>query len=409
MTGRISNSNQTLQVSGTVTAPAFSFAGDNDTGAYRKAADTLGFAVGGVAAGFVSPTQLGLGYEALSSLTSGTENVTFGYKAGKALTSGASNAAFGFNSLPVATTASLCTSFGALALLLNTTGAKNAAFGYYALGTNVTGIENTAFGDYALQGFTGNGGAAFGYAALIACTTGAANSAFGYVALTANTTGAFNSGFGYQTLANNLTGDGNSAFGYQALLTNSTGLDNCAFGVAALTANTTGSFNSAFGYTAGSGVTTGSGNIIIGTLTSAGANAPAFAVTTENNRLSMGHTSITNAYIQVAWTVLSDKRDKRDFAPVPHGLDFVSALRPTAFRFKTSRDDDDTPNGPVRYGFLAQDILALEGDKPVIIDAENPDKLQFNDASLIPVLVQAIQELRGMVATLQHRVNQLEG
>jgi hypothetical protein len=106
----------------------------------------------------------------------------------------------------------------------------------------------------------------------------------------------------------------------------------------------------------------------------------------------MGSTAVTNAYIQVAWTVVSDARDKIDFAPVPHGLDFVSKLQPTAYRYKQSREDTEG-HGPVRYGFKAQEVLALEGDTPVIVDAEDLEKLRFNDQSMIAVLVNALKEL----------------
>jgi hypothetical protein len=117
----------------------------------------------------------------------------------------------------------------------------------------------------------------------------------------------------------------------------------------------------------------------------------------------MGSTGVTNAYVQVAWTVVSDARDKTNFAPVPHGLDFVNKLLPTAYQFKESREDD-TPVGLIRYGFKAQDILALEGDNSVIIDNENPDKLRFNSDSLIPVLVNAIKELSARLETLENKV-----
>jgi len=106
----------------------------------------------------------------------------------------------------------------------------------------------------------------------------------------------------------------------------------------------------------------------------------------------MGSTAVTNAYVQVSWTVVSDARDKRDIGEVPHGLDFVTQLKPVSYRFKTSREDE-TPNGPYRYGFLAQDIVALEGSNGVIIDSEDEEKLRYNESSLIPVLVKAIQEL----------------
>jgi hypothetical protein len=175
---------------------------------------------------------------------------------------------------------------------------------------------------------------------------------------------------------------------------------NTAVGSGALNSNTTGSANTANGYAALISNTTGSGNIAVGSITSTGAYSPAFDITTQDNRISMGSTAVTNAYIQVAWTVVSDARDKTEFADVPHGLDFVSKLKPVAYRFKESRDSD-VATGPVRYGFKAQDVLALEGDKPVIVDADDAEKLRFNDTSLIPVLVKAIQELKAEIETLK--------
>jgi hypothetical protein len=122
----------------------------------------------------------------------------------------------------------------------------------------------------------------------------------------------------------------------------------------------------------------------------------------------MGSTGVTNAYIQVAWTVVSDARDKIDFAPVPHGIDFVCKLQPTAYRYKIDRETAEG-HGPVRYGFKAQDVLALEGDTPVIVDAEDADKLRFNDQSLLAVLVKAIQEQQTLITQLTARITLLEG
>ena len=122
----------------------------------------------------------------------------------------------------------------------------------------------------------------------------------------------------------------------------------------------------------------------------------------------MGSTGVTNAYIQVAWTVVSDARDKINFAPVPHGLEFVKALQPTAYQFRTARNSEET-NGGVRYGFKAQDVLALEGDSPVIVDNEDKDKLRMIDTALIPVLVKALQELSTKNDALEARILTLEG
>jgi hypothetical protein len=53
---------------------------------------------------------------------------------------------------------------------------------------------------------------------------------------------------------------------------------------------------------------------------------------------------------------------------------------------------------------LAQDILALEGETPVIINAEDPDNLKYTEASLIPVLVNAIQDLSKAVEQINVRL-----
>jgi hypothetical protein len=125
-------------------------------------------------------------------------------------------------------------------------------------------------------------------------------------------------------------------------------------------------------------------------------------ITTESNRGVFGSDVITNAYVKVAWTVVSDLRDKTNFGTVPHGLDFVNKLEPVSFQFKKSREDD-TPTGDVRYGFKAQDIMALEGDNPVIIDNENEDSLKYNGEALVPVLVNAIKELKAEIELLKNK------
>ena len=197
----------------------------------------------------------------------------------------------------------------------------------------------------------------------------------------------------------------NTAVGNSASSLNTTGSRNAAFGHYALAYCTTGAGNTAIGSESGGYIETGGGNISIGGNTNnPGTYSPVFdfIVGNENNRIALGSTAVTNAYVQVAWTVVSDERDKMNFNPILHGLNFVKELKPTAFQFKISRDND-TPNGPVRYGFKAQDILKLEGKTPVIIDNDNPEKLRYNGESLVPILVKAIQELTAKVEALEAR------
>ena len=108
----------------------------------------------------------------------------------------------------------------------------------------------------------------------------------------------------------------------------------------------------------------------------------------------------THAFIKIAFTVTSDLRDTTNFNKVSHGLDFVNQLEPVSFQFKKSREDD-TPTGDVRYGFKAQDILALEGDNPIIIDNHDPENLKYKGEHLVPVLVNAIKELTARVKELE--------
>ena len=258
-----------------------------------------------------------------------------------------------------------------------------------ALGTDVI----TASADASVNGLTVGRGAG----------NISENTAIGVSALRDNTTGSSNNASGFSALRNNTTGSGNNASGRDALLNNTTGSFNNAIGVNALLSNTTGSFNNALGVNALVSNTTGSGNTGISPRNSLGVNAPVFNPITENNRFCMGSTSVTNAYINVAWTIVSDERDKEVLAPVPHGLDFVNNLNPIAFKYKADREDEEG-HGAVRYGFKAQDILALEGDNPVIADNEDLEKLRMVETSLIPVLVNAIKELAARVEALEQAV-----
>jgi hypothetical protein len=244
---------------------------------------------------------------------------------------------------------------------------------------------------------------AFGFEALCANTTGCENAAVGFQALKANTTGLRNTATGFCALQANTTGCDNTAQGRLALRDNTTGIFNTASGLNALIANTTGCSNTALGVFALLCNTTGCNNIGIGINAGRTGGTPAGIVniTTESNRIVMGNDDHTCAQIKIAWTATSDCRDKLCFAPIAHGLDFVRALKPTEYQFKTGGRDSIYTDGKRRYGFLAQDVLPLEGENPVIISADDPDKLQYTESHLIPVLVKAIQELTARVEELE--------
>jgi hypothetical protein len=123
----------------------------------------------------------------------------------------------------------------------------------------------------------------------------------------------------------------------------------------------------------------------------------------------MGNSSHACAQIKIAWSVVSDCRDKCIFGRVPHGRGFLQNLETIEYAFKdrTTGEITDVP-GKKRYGFTAQNVLAAEGDNPVIVSTDNPDKLQLTTDYLIPVLVNAVNELSQEVDDLKARILALE-
>jgi len=234
------------------------------------------------------------------------------------------------------------------------------------------------------------------------------NTAIGYQALYSNTTGSLNTAIGGGAMGNNLTASYNTAIGVSSLVSNTTGAANTAIGVSSLYSNTTGTNNTAIGYEAGYGGgsnsnTTGDNNTFIGK-GSTGASSSASDV------ITLGNSSIATLRAQVTTiTALSDKRDKKNIAPLNAGLDFLTKLRPVSFtwntRDKAKVDIEDT-------GFIAQELLAVQEDTgitiPNLVSQENPNKLEAGYGTLIPVLVSAVQELTAMVKQLQDEITTLK-
>jgi len=63
----------------------------------------------------------------------------------------------------------------------------------------------------------------------------------------------------------------------------------------------------------------------------------------------------------------------------------------------------------VKYGFRAQDVLAEEGDTPVMIDTEQSDKLKITDTHIMPVSANAIKEMADMIDQLKAEIATLKG
>ena len=90
--------------------------------------------------------NVGVGYQAACSLTTGTGNVAVGSGAGQLLNAGFGNVFLGRRSGCSTTTASINIAIGECALLANSTGCQNIALGYLSLCSLTTGIGNIAIG-----------------------------------------------------------------------------------------------------------------------------------------------------------------------------------------------------------------------------------------------------------------------
>ena len=380
--------------------------------------------------------------------SSATNNTGFGHDSLKALTQGDQNTGIGDSALAGLTTQSNNTGVGWRAGYANA-GGENTYVGVKA-GEDTTGECNVFIGSNAGAQYTTAAGAvgvgfkAFGGVSGSACT--AAESVFiGYQAGEVITDGANNTVVGYEAGHKLTTSGGNTIMGNRAGheaaasfekniligyhcasdITDGTGNvfvgahiqegsgdNNChnyntGVGYGCLYDIAHGEGNTAIGQSAGADITTGDNNTCIGKDSGLG-NSP-HTITTDSNRVVIGNNSVTNSYVKVDWTTGSDERDKTDIQDISIGLDFVKQLKPKSFWFREDRTSDPIVKlGSKKYGFLAQDILALEGSDNVVIDDDDANSLKYQGSHLIPILVNAIKELSTEVNTLKTKVAALE-
>jgi hypothetical protein len=408
--------------------------GSSALAANTTGANNVAVGASALAANVTGVRNIAVGASALTANT-GDNNTAVGHSSLQSNSTGVNNTGLGLFTLLANTTGFQNTAVGGSALSSNTTGINNTSVGWFSLRANATGTQNIAVGGAALQTNTfGSDNIGVGFQALSLNTTGAKNIAIGTNALAANVSGTYNTAVGYaaldactgsfnvavggDALGINTTGAGNVAVGTAAAGAMQTGTNNTAVGTNALNVNSSSSNNAAFGAgslilsTGAGGNNTGMGAGALGAVTSGSNNAALgynsgndglVSLTTQSDYVVLGNNTTTTIYGKVAPSNPSDIRDKNIAGAVPHGLEFVNKIEPIEYTFKTSREDD-TPHGRVHYGFSAQNLLALEGDKAVIIDESNPEKLALNGSSLIPVLVNAIKELSAKVAELEAKV-----
>lgn len=245
----------------------------------------------------------------------------------------------------------------------------------------------------------------------------AGNTTFGDAAALSLTSGSDNTIIGEQ--AGKLNGSQRTFVGQEAGI-NATGQYNCAFGKSALR-NSTGQGNVAFGSFAGDSITSGISN------TSVGNNAGSFTLTTGSNNMMLGNGSLPtasgvsneitlgNSSISVlrcavtSITSLSDARDKTDIKDLSYGIDFIKSLTPREFTWNNRFEKDINGNdfysenkGKKDFGFVAQEVQALDNDTLRLIYNSNPEKLEMSYGKLVPILVQAVKELTSRLEALEN-------
>lgn len=390
-------------------------------------------------------SNTGLGFFSLSSNTTGALNTAVGYNTLTNNESGWQNTAIGESSLYNNTQGSANSALGSYAMYSNTTGRFNTAFGAYSLYSNQSGNNNTAIGSSALyNNLTGYSNVAIGKDALqknkclnntiaigdsalysvgnytATFFDGIDNTAIGSKSLFSNTTGYFNVGIGNYTLQKNISGIENTAFGVRSLNLNTSGNSNTAVGYSTLSVNTTGNNNTAVGYNA---------DVSTGSLTNAmalGYNA----VVNASNKIRLGNSSVTVIEGQVAYTT-SDGRFKQNIKENVPGLDFIVALKPYTYQYKSyemekfinqgnpkkqaelKQDDFVQAENMVHMGFIAQEVDKLIKEKgynlSVVHAPTNPtDNYSIAYGELIVPLVKAIQEQQKMIEALTKEVESLK-
>jgi predicted acyltransferase (DUF342 family) len=203
---------------------------------------------------------------------------------------------------------------------------------------------------------------------------------------------------GYIVNYSNLTPSGDiSANGIK--LSNS----NTFVGIDAGKSNTNGINNTLVGYNAGSNIITGSNNINIGM------NAQS-STTNVSDEITLGNNSNTVFRCNIPTiTSLSDIRDKTNIEKLPLGLDFIADLRPVEFDWNT-RDGSRIQNKD--YGFIAQELQKSQEDfgitVPNLIYDKNPDKLEASYGVLLPIIVNAIKELKELTVKQQVEIEELK-
>ena len=302
-----------------------------------------------------------------------------------------------------------------------------------------------------VPGTTPNGNVAVGYKAGTSVTTATRFVAVGYQAAASNTTGGYTTAIGYDSLKAQTTGGSNTAVGTRSMEDLTTGDVNTGVGEACMYKLTTGDYNSGFGQcmvaltsgsrntavgmNAGNDITTGLYNVVLGMNNTTSGNGSSQIVlgygvqgTGDSNFTFGGSSTDSNiAFGATTITAPSDIRLKENIQDEEIGLDFINDLRPVTFQWKKEKDipsemkaykegsEERVMNGKYNHGFIAQEVKEVI-DKHNLKDGfdmwtedKSDGRQRIGDASLMPLMVKAVQELSTQVDELKSEIKTLKG
>ena len=309
------------------------------------------------------------------------------------------NSSYFIGSTPSGTSnAAYSVGIGTNALKSLTTGDRNTAIGMEVLETVTTGDENTAVGNQSLRYNTGKNNTALGSNAMVNNTTADGNVAIGYYALANNTTGHSNTVVGYQagtagSSAVMVDKPRITAIGYQAGKNNKGGNNTFIGHTAQKQASTPqGSNSTAIGYGA----------------TVAGSNAFQLGNSSVNS-LTVGDGGAGVTIYAGSVAQASDERLKKLIKPlVSYGLSYINKLNPVTWNWKS---DDSMDAGFIAQEVqeLSKDSKDPYGLIRTFNNPYTDEEtLTMDYGKLVVPLVKAVQELSDEIERLKSEIKDLE-
>jgi hypothetical protein len=315
---------------------------------------------------------------------------------------------------------------------------NNTFFGY-GTSCNIEDAQNSTAAGYLALG--GGGGASSGRFACHTVAIGGRvmselqqacrSTAIGYKVMELGNLVCDNVAIGYKTANSINVGTKNVFIGSAAGVTISDGESNVGLGANALSSIVNGNFNVAVGYGALSVLANGARNVAIGYRAgccivnadytiSVGSNA---TTSDANGHTVAGNSSVCSHKVgAVAWSVLSDRRDKTDIEPLENnlGLNFIRNLRPVKFNFDNRQSyvdkcgfefgikDNTLIQDFESYGFIAQEIETNIQNLQTHFDAlgysENKISYRVTYDNFIAPIVKSLQQTIERLEYLESKI-----